>query len=214
MLTNFSVVIVGLIGWVVLGERPSTRTFAGLPLVLGGAVLISGCPRTGARTAPTRRSGWRSGWRRRCPMRATCSLIRRGNRDGRHPFGSLFDASVAAAATGLVAGLVVGDIDLVPTWPAHGWLFLVALTSQVAGYGLVNLSLPRLPAVADVDPAAAPTGDHGLLRGDRAGGDAVTAPVGGVALVLAGVVSPRRATSGRERGRQRRPRLGRRAGRL
>jgi drug/metabolite transporter (DMT)-like permease len=25
------------------------------------------------------------------------------------------------------------------------WLLVVALTSQVAGYGLINLSLPRLP---------------------------------------------------------------------
>ena len=26
------------------------------------------------------------------------------------------------------------------------WLLVVALTSQVAGYGLINVSLPRLPA--------------------------------------------------------------------
>ena len=33
-----------------------------------------------------------------------------------------------------------------PGAAALGWLLLVALTSQVAGYGLINLSLPRLPA--------------------------------------------------------------------
>jgi drug/metabolite transporter (DMT)-like permease len=46
-----------------------------------------------------------------------------------------------------LAGLVVGDLDLVPSWPAHGWLIALALISQVAGYGLINVSLPRLPAV-------------------------------------------------------------------
>ena len=41
---------------------------------------------------------------------------------------------------------MIGDLDLTPGPAALGWLLLVALTSQVAGYGLINLSLPRLPA--------------------------------------------------------------------
>jgi len=48
---------------------------------------------------------------------------------------------------GLIAGFIVGDLDLRPTLPAHGWLLLLAITSQVAGYGFINISLPRLPAV-------------------------------------------------------------------
>jgi drug/metabolite transporter (DMT)-like permease len=46
-----------------------------------------------------------------------------------------------------LAGLAVGDLDIAPAFPAHGWLIALALISQVAGYGLINLSLPRLPAV-------------------------------------------------------------------
>ncbi|HVA84776.1 MAG TPA: DMT family transporter, partial [Candidatus Saccharimonadales bacterium] len=42
VMANLSVVIVGLAGWVLLGERPSGRTFVGLPIVLAGAVFISG----------------------------------------------------------------------------------------------------------------------------------------------------------------------------
>ena len=34
-----------------------------------------------------------------------------------------------------------------PTWPAHGWLLILALTSQVAGWLLIGYALPRLPAV-------------------------------------------------------------------
>jgi len=41
---------------------------------------------------------------------------------------------------------VIGEADLVPTWPAHGWLLVLALSSQVLGWLLITVSLPRLPA--------------------------------------------------------------------
>jgi drug/metabolite transporter (DMT)-like permease len=34
-----------------------------------------------------------------------------------------------------------------PTWPAHLWLGLLALVSQVVGWLLIATALPRLPAV-------------------------------------------------------------------
>src|SRR6185437_15992062 len=46
--TNMSVIVVGLLGWFLLRERPTARMFAGLALVLGGAVLISGVLERGA----------------------------------------------------------------------------------------------------------------------------------------------------------------------
>src|SRR5690348_293333 len=48
VITNLSVVVVGLIAWLVLHERPPRRTFGGLLLVLGGAILISGLVERGA----------------------------------------------------------------------------------------------------------------------------------------------------------------------
>ena len=33
-----------------------------------------------------------------------------------------------------------------PTWPAHGWLLLLAIAVQVLGWLLISISLPRLPA--------------------------------------------------------------------
>ena len=44
-------------------------------------------------------------------------------------------------------GAVVGDLDLTPSWSAQGWLVLLALSSQVLGWLLISISLPRLPAV-------------------------------------------------------------------
>ncbi len=43
-------------------------------------------------------------------------------------------------------GLPLGEVDLVPTWPAHGWLLLLALGVQVLGWLLISISLPRLDA--------------------------------------------------------------------
>src|SRR5439155_23442245 len=73
--------------------------------------------------------------------------IRYSNRAGSRAFGSLLDASAATVVVGIMVGLLVGDLDLRPSLPAHAWLILLALTSQVAGNGLINISLPRLPAV-------------------------------------------------------------------
>jgi drug/metabolite transporter (DMT)-like permease len=51
-----------------------------------------------------------------------------------------------AAVLCVLAGLVIGDARLVPTWPSAGWLLTLALTSQVFGWLLIATSLPRLPA--------------------------------------------------------------------
>ena len=48
---------------------------------------------------------------------------------------------------GIVGGILLGDLNLVPSWPAHGWLVLLALSSQLAGGLLIAASLPGLPAV-------------------------------------------------------------------
>jgi drug/metabolite transporter (DMT)-like permease len=73
-------------------------------------------------------------------------LLRAGSADLRRPAGPLFDATAVSALACIGAGLVIGDADLVPSWPAHGWLVTLALTSQVLGWMLISTSLPRLPA--------------------------------------------------------------------
>lgn len=144
VLANLQVVIVALAGWALLGERPSNRTLGAIPVVVLGAACISGVLEKGAYGADAG-LGVLLGLAAAAAYSAYLLLIRRGSRDGR-VFGPLFDASAASAVTALVVGLVLGDLVLAPTWPMHGWLLVVALTSQVAGYGLINVSLPRLPA--------------------------------------------------------------------
>jgi drug/metabolite transporter (DMT)-like permease len=72
--------------------------------------------------------------------------LRHGNEDLRRPAGPLFDATWVAALTSLAAALALGVDDLAPAWPSAAWLICLALTSQVLGWLLISVSLPRLPA--------------------------------------------------------------------
>ena len=61
-------------------------------------------------------------------------------------------------------GLVIGDADLVPSWPAHAWLVILALSSQVLGW-LLDLRLAAAPAGGpDLAPADDPAGGLGHPR--------------------------------------------------
>ena len=74
------------------------------------------------------------------------AVLRQGNRDLRRPSGPLFDATLASAVACLVYGLLAHDLDLTPPPGTLGWLLLLALSSQVVGWLLISISLPRLPA--------------------------------------------------------------------
>ena len=59
----------------------------------------------------------------------------------------------------VVVGAALGRDDLAPSWPEHGWLVTLALTSQVVGWLLIAVSLPRLPAaLASVTLTIQPVG--------------------------------------------------------
>ncbi len=73
-------------------------------------------------------------------------LIRKG-RDRSRVAGPILDAAIACALTAALIGLVGGDLNLVPSWPSHGWLLVLAFSAQFAGGLLIAVALPRLPAV-------------------------------------------------------------------
>jgi drug/metabolite transporter (DMT)-like permease len=56
-------------------------------------------------------------------------------------------STFTTALVSLIVAIPLGEVDLVPSWPAHGWLVLYGVTSQSLGYVLISISLPRLPAV-------------------------------------------------------------------
>jgi drug/metabolite transporter (DMT)-like permease len=98
--------------------------------------------------------------------------------------------AVSTASTAIVAalvGLVIGDLNVVPTWPNHGWLALLGITSQAAGYLLISISLPRLPSLlVSIILLAQPVATVVLSRFLLAETPSAV-QVAGVALVLGGI---------------------------
>jgi drug/metabolite transporter (DMT)-like permease len=145
VLGNTQVVVVPFVAWLLLNERVEARLLAALPLVCSGVVLISGALETGAYgDHPVR--GVVYGLLTGLSYAGFILVLRQSGADLRRPAGPLFDATAVATAAAIIAGLAVGEADLVPSWPAHGWLVVLALTSQVLGWLLITMSLPRLPA--------------------------------------------------------------------
>lgn len=146
VLGNLQVVFVGLIAWWLLHERPGPRLVAAVPVVLVGVVLISGVVGADA-YGDDPAMGVVFGVGTSIAYAGFLLLLRRGSHDLRRAAGPLFDATAVAAVVSIAMGPWSGGIDLVPAWPAHGWLVALALTSQVVGWLLIAVSLPRVPAV-------------------------------------------------------------------
>jgi drug/metabolite transporter (DMT)-like permease len=146
VLGNIQVVFVGLLAWAALGERPDNRALASTPVVVAGVILISGVVGTGA-YGDDPLMGVIFGLLTAITYALFILILREGNVDVRRPAGPLFDATLSAAVFSALGGIVVGDIAWAPGLEPQAWLVLLALSSQVLGWLLISVSLPRLPAV-------------------------------------------------------------------
>jgi drug/metabolite transporter (DMT)-like permease len=145
VLGNTQVVFVGVLAWLLLRERMAPRTALAIPIVMAGVVLISGI--IGAE--PYGRDpglGVVAGLGTGLSYAGFLLVLRRGNADTRRPAGPLLDATLGAAIFSLLIGLPLDELQLMPSWPSHGWLLALAVSSQVVGWLLISISLPRLPA--------------------------------------------------------------------
>lgn len=189
VLGNLQVVIVGVGAWLIFGERPSRRELIALPIVLTGVVLISGVLTAGSYGANP-------------PLGAALGIVAAfayafylmvirhvGRRRAGEPV-AISTSSTAVVA--LVAGMGIGSIDLVPSWPAHLWLVLLGVSAQSAGYLFISLSLPRLPSMVTsiillAQPVLAVLLAMLLIRETPSAGQllGVVLLLGGIALVTA-----------------------------
>jgi drug/metabolite transporter (DMT)-like permease len=185
VLGNLQVVLVGFVAWMVLSERPERRLIAAVPVVLSGIVLISGVIGSAFGRDPAR--GVLFGVLTAIAYSGFILLLREAGRDLRRPAGPLLDATAVSALVCLPAGALLGELDLTPGWSATGWLVLLALSSQVVGWLLITVSLPRLPAaVTSVLLTIQPVGSvilAAILLGENPSG----LQLAGVALVFCGV---------------------------
>ena len=145
VLGNTQVVLVGAFAWFFAGERPHRWVLASIPVVSVGAVLVSGLLEKGAYGANPAR-GTVYGVLTGLSYAVFLLVMRQGQRGVVGPGGPLFDSTLSCTLVCLVTGLAVGDLDLTPSAAALGWLVLLALLVQFAGWILVAISLPRLPA--------------------------------------------------------------------
>jgi drug/metabolite transporter (DMT)-like permease len=146
VLGNVQVVLVALIAWLALGERPATRTLISIPIALTGVVLISGVIGSGA-YGDDPLLGVIYGLLTAISYALFLLILRQAGSRERPPAGPLFDATLSAAVFAAIGGVAIGDFDWVPGLEAQAWLVLLALSSQVLGWMLISVSLPRLPAV-------------------------------------------------------------------
>jgi drug/metabolite transporter (DMT)-like permease len=198
VLGNTQVVLVGLLAWAILRERPPTRAMAAIPIVLVGVVLISGAFENGA-YGRNPGLGVAYGVLTAIAYSGFLLVLRAGNRDLRRPAGPLFDATLVSGLVAILIGLAFGDLDFAPGWTAQGYLVLLALSSQVVGWLLISITLPRLPAALTSVLLTFQPVLSVLLAAAILGESPSALQLGGVALIVAGIVV---ASAGR---RSRRP---------
>jgi drug/metabolite transporter (DMT)-like permease len=146
VLGNTQVVFVGMLAWIALGERPEDRSLLAIPIVFLGVTLISGVIGGGA-YGEDPALGVAYGLLTGITYALFILILRHASTDQRGPAGPLFDATASAAVFCAIGGIAVGDLDWTPGRESQAWLVLLALSSQVLGWLLISVSLPRLPAV-------------------------------------------------------------------
>lgn len=146
VLGNTQLVFVVLVSVLLFGERLTGRLAFAIGAMLVGVVLIGGVldanpygahPVQGSALAVAAGSLY-AGY---------ILLVRRASGE-QASVGPLLHATLAAALTALALGAVVGQLDLRPSWPMHGWLLLLALLTQVVAWLLLTMPMRRLPASA------------------------------------------------------------------
>jgi drug/metabolite transporter (DMT)-like permease len=221
VLSNLQVILVPLLAWTLLGERPRRSLAVAGPVMVLGLVLVGGMATGGGYGANPglgaalgigvgalyagyilllRQAAAESGTKSRAGDGAAGS----GSGSARTGAGlgsavaTLSEATLGAAAGSLVLGLALRDFRLGPAWPALGWLAVLALTSGVLGWLLLTVSLPRLAAwLGSALLLVQPAGSV-LLGAVFLGERPTLAQLGGVVLMLGGVlIAARGATAAR-----------------
>ena len=151
LIGNSQVIIVTLASWKLFGEKPNPAILLSLPVVIIGLALISGF----ADPEPYGEDpvkGVIFGMMAAFFYSSFLIVFRYSNRELAPSSSVQLDATAGAALGLLVLGLLplssvaIEPLELQPTWPGHGWLILLALLCQVAGWLAIAHALPRLPA--------------------------------------------------------------------
>ena len=151
LIGNSQVIIVTLASWKLFGEKPNQAILISLPVVIIGLALISGIADTNPYGEDPVK-GVVFGTMAAFFYSSFLILFRYSNRELAPSSSVQLDATAGAALGLLVLGLLplssmaIEPLELQPTWPGHGWLIVLAMLCQVAGWLAIAYALPRLPA--------------------------------------------------------------------
>jgi drug/metabolite transporter (DMT)-like permease len=145
VLCNLQVLFVAGIAWVAWRERPSRAVIIALPVVMLGVVLVSGLIGTPSAGRHPLAGIW-FGIGTSLAYACYLLVLRRSSAASAHVAAPVAEATAGAAIAAGAFGLAFGGLGLGHVWPATGWLAMLALMSQTAGWLLITASLPRLPA--------------------------------------------------------------------
>jgi drug/metabolite transporter (DMT)-like permease len=204
VLGNLQVLIVGFAAWALLSEKPSRGLLFAVPVVLAGVVLISGVVGEGA-YGKSPLAGVVYGALTSIAYAAFLLILRQGSKDLRRVAGPLFHATAMSALAAAAFGFATGNLEAPHTAASHGWLIALALAAQVAGWLLISISLPRLPAaVTSVILLLQPVGAMVLAK-FAVDEQPSLVQLGGAVLILTGVIVAARSRSGETRERELQP---------
>ncbi|MGW3995638.1 DMT family transporter [Amycolatopsis sp. NPDC004772] len=144
VLLAVQVVIVPLLAFAFLAERPSKRFLTAVPVLLAGIVLAGGFAGTGS-FGPDPVTGAVAALLAGAGYAGYLFLIRLSGGTGTQAH-SLALATVSAGVVAVVLGVPTGTLDLTPGRPAFGWLIALAGVGQLAGWLLISAALPRMSA--------------------------------------------------------------------
>jgi drug/metabolite transporter (DMT)-like permease len=190
---NLQVLIIAVLAWIFLGERPRRSLVLASPVMLAGLVLVAGLADVGGSRAygTDPALGAVFGVAVAVVYAVYILTLRQaisvpGARSA--VAAVLFEATAGATVASALLGLALNDYRLGPAWPTLGWLALLALTSQVIGWLLITVSMPRLPAgmigtLLLIQPAGSVALSYAFV-GERPS----ALQLAGVVLILAGVV--------------------------
>ena len=170
VLGNLQVLIIAAISWLIWKEKLNRAVLFALPVVMVGVVLVSGLvgkPVAGQHPL----AGIIYGIAMSVAYAAFLMILRRSSASWPHVASPVADSTAGATVTAAIIGLAFGGLGLHPLWPALGWLTVLGLVSQVAGWLLIVSSMPKLPGVVSslmllLQPAAS-LGLAALIIGER-----------------------------------------------
>ncbi len=188
VIANLQVVLVGLAAWFLHAERPPRVALLAVPAAVLGVALTSGLGRAGAYGSdPVAGSLLAVG--AAFAYTGFLLLLRASNKRRGPAAGPILDATLGTCVGALALAPLDAGFSWQPSWPAHGWLLLLALGSHSLSWLALTHALPRLPALTTsvlllIQPCLT------LLWGALLFAEAPSAlQWGGVALVMAGVAA-------------------------